>query len=151
MGLEVPHRWYLMKFLQAQLSGYCGDEQVEELEGFHTGYCQSRPSSCENTPPPSTSGHAALSMDIQDFKLLKPISRGSFGRVYLCEKKTTKDLFAIKVSNASPAAPHPCSGNAQPIETGRKRGGGGDNCIKSIPLPLQQAERESFSLNLSML
>lgn len=36
-------------------------------------------------------------MDITDFKLIKPISRGSFGRVYLCEKKTTKDFYAIKV------------------------------------------------------
>lgn len=58
-----------------------------------------RPSSYDGTPPNSAMmQQSTLSMDIQDFKLLKPISRGSFGRVYLCEKKTTKDLYAIKAS-----------------------------------------------------
>jgi serine/threonine-protein kinase RIM15 len=34
---------------------------------------------------------------IQDFRILKPISKGAFGRVYLCSKKTTQDIFAVKV------------------------------------------------------
>ncbi|KAI9298623.1 serine/threonine protein kinase 15, partial [Neoconidiobolus thromboides FSU 785] len=34
---------------------------------------------------------------IDDFEIIKPISRGAFGRVYLARKKTTQDLFAIKV------------------------------------------------------
>ncbi|KAI0244504.1 hypothetical protein L0F63_000768 [Massospora cicadina] len=34
---------------------------------------------------------------ISDFEILKPISRGAFGRVYLARKKATRDLFAIKV------------------------------------------------------
>ncbi|KAL7747020.1 hypothetical protein RI367_007633 [Sorochytrium milnesiophthora] len=34
---------------------------------------------------------------ITDFEFLKPISRGAFGRVYLARKKTTQDLFAIKI------------------------------------------------------
>jgi hypothetical protein len=34
---------------------------------------------------------------IKDFELLKPISKGAYGRVYLCRKKTTKDIYAIKV------------------------------------------------------
>eukprot|EP01125_Pyxidicula_operculata_P010129 TRINITY_DN3337_c0_g3_i1.p1 TRINITY_DN3337_c0_g3~~TRINITY_DN3337_c0_g3_i1.p1 ORF type:complete len:1106 (+),score=275.64 TRINITY_DN3337_c0_g3_i1:614-3931(+) len=34
---------------------------------------------------------------IADFKILKPISRGAFGRVYLATKKLTGDLYAIKV------------------------------------------------------
>jgi len=34
---------------------------------------------------------------IQDFEILKPISRGAFGRVYLAQKKRTGDLYAIKV------------------------------------------------------
>jgi serine/threonine protein kinase len=33
---------------------------------------------------------------IEDFEIIKPISRGAFGKVYLARKKTTKDLFAIK-------------------------------------------------------
>ncbi|KAI0240042.1 hypothetical protein L0F63_001246 [Massospora cicadina] len=34
---------------------------------------------------------------IEDFEIIKPISRGAFGRVYLARKKATQDLFAIKV------------------------------------------------------
>lgn len=36
-------------------------------------------------------------MSIDEFEVIKPISRGAFGRVYLAMKKSTKDLFAIKV------------------------------------------------------
>ncbi|KAL1081356.1 hypothetical protein V6Z11_D09G058900 [Gossypium hirsutum] len=34
---------------------------------------------------------------IEDFEIIKPISRGAFGRVFLARKRTTGDLFAIKV------------------------------------------------------
>ena len=43
-------------------------------------------------------GIAAPGMSIDEFKILKPISRGAFGRVYLARKLATGDLFAIKVS-----------------------------------------------------
>lgn len=36
-------------------------------------------------------------MSIDEFEILKPISRGAFGRVYLARKYSTGDLFAIKV------------------------------------------------------
>lgn len=36
---------------------------------------------------------------INDFEIIKPISRGAFGKVYLARKRTTGDLFAIKVLN----------------------------------------------------
>lgn len=35
---------------------------------------------------------------IEDFEIMKPISRGAFGRVFLARKRATGDLFAIKVS-----------------------------------------------------
>jgi serine/threonine protein kinase len=35
---------------------------------------------------------------IDDFEIIKPISRGAFGRVFLARKRITGDLFAIKVS-----------------------------------------------------
>lgn len=35
---------------------------------------------------------------IDDFEIIKPISRGAFGRVCLARKRATGDLFAIKVS-----------------------------------------------------
>ncbi|GKV29885.1 hypothetical protein SLEP1_g38763 [Rubroshorea leprosula] len=34
---------------------------------------------------------------IDDFEILKPISKGAFGKVFLARKRTTGDLFAIKV------------------------------------------------------
>ncbi|OQS04469.1 kinase, partial [Thraustotheca clavata] len=51
----------------------------------------SRPSAIliSNNRPPRIS--------IQDFDIIKPISKGAFGRVYLAKKKTTGDQFAIKV------------------------------------------------------
>lgn len=33
---------------------------------------------------------------IEDFEIIKPISRGAFGRVFLARKKATGDFFAIK-------------------------------------------------------
>lgn len=35
---------------------------------------------------------------IEDFEIIKPISQGAFGRVFLARKRATGDLFAIKVS-----------------------------------------------------
>lgn len=34
---------------------------------------------------------------IEDFVVLKPISRGAFGKVYLARKKCNARLYAIKV------------------------------------------------------
>lgn len=37
---------------------------------------------------------------IEDFEIIKPISRGAFGRVFLARKRATGDSFAIKVNYA---------------------------------------------------
>ena len=42
--------------------------------------------------PPSSGG-----VCIADFEVLKPISRGAYGRVYLARKRATGDLYAVKV------------------------------------------------------
>lgn len=34
---------------------------------------------------------------IEDFEIIKPISQGAFGRVFLARKRATGDFFAIKV------------------------------------------------------
>lgn len=36
---------------------------------------------------------------LDDFAIVKPISRGGYGRVYLARKKTGNGSFAIKVSD----------------------------------------------------
>lgn len=38
---------------------------------------------------------------IKDFDIIKPISRGAFGSVYLAKKRTTGDYFAIKALKKS--------------------------------------------------
>ena len=35
-------------------------------------------------------------ISIEDFDLIKVLGRGAFGKVMLCEKKDTKEIFAIK-------------------------------------------------------
>jgi hypothetical protein len=52
--------------------------------------------------PCSTPHSPHVSMSIDDFEIIKPISRGAFGRVYLARKKATQDLFAIKVTPPTP-------------------------------------------------
>ncbi|KAK5127164.1 hypothetical protein LTR85_008525 [Meristemomyces frigidus] len=39
----------------------------------------------------------AVQTSIKDFEIIKPISKGAFGSVYLSKKKSTGDYFAIKV------------------------------------------------------
>ena len=43
----------------------------------------------------SISAWGSVCMD--DFEILKPISKGAFGRVYLARKKESQDLYAVKV------------------------------------------------------
>ena len=57
-----------------------------------------------NKPPPSprlaSLSHPqarAVPTSIKDFEIIKPISKGAFGSVYLSKKKSTGDYFAIKV------------------------------------------------------
>ncbi|XP_042492106.1 probable serine/threonine protein kinase IRE4 [Macadamia integrifolia] len=45
----------------------------------------------------STPLHPSHRTSIDDFEIMKPISRGAFGKVFLARKRTTGDLFAIKV------------------------------------------------------
>ena len=58
-----------------------------------------------NRPPPSPRLASlsqqpparAVATSIKDFEIIKPISKGAFGSVYLSKKKSTGDYFAIKV------------------------------------------------------
>ena len=62
-------------------------------------------STADVNKPPSSPRLAALSQpparavptSIKDFEIIKPISKGAFGSVYLSKKKSTGDYFAIKV------------------------------------------------------
>jgi serine/threonine-protein kinase RIM15 len=48
-------------------------------------------------PPVSQPQPRAVAPSIKDFEIIKPISKGAFGSVYLAKKKSTGEYFAIKV------------------------------------------------------
>ncbi|KAF2436453.1 hypothetical protein EJ08DRAFT_578341 [Tothia fuscella] len=57
-----------------------------------------RPSSSPRLAPVNSNPQPrAVPPSIKDFEIIKPISKGAFGSVYLSKKKSTGDYFAIKV------------------------------------------------------
>ena len=68
--------------------------QSPRLPSPSTGRLMAPGSSDERHTPSSTKIPSIL-----DFEILKPITRGGFGGVYLARKKATQDLYAIKAIN----------------------------------------------------
>lgn len=65
-----------------------------------------RASTASGTPtspriPPAAPSSRPTASSIKDFDILKPISKGAFGSVYLAKKRTTGDYYAIKVLKKS--------------------------------------------------
>lgn len=56
-----------------------------------------RPSSPRLSGVVSNPQPRAVQTSIKDFEIIKPISKGAFGSVYLAKKKSTGDYYAIKV------------------------------------------------------
>lgn len=69
-------------------------EDVVQLE--ETGGHFVVQSSQGTTPAPLRPPHKERT-SIDDFEIIKPISRGAYGKVFLARKRITGDLFAIKV------------------------------------------------------
>ncbi|KAG9140748.1 hypothetical protein Leryth_006929 [Lithospermum erythrorhizon] len=87
------------KLLQEKYVHLCGLIEDEKLDSSHM---IDDDSSTEDEPYRTlrTSPVIPCSKDrtsIEDFEIIKPISRGAFGRVFLTRKRATGDLFAIKV------------------------------------------------------
>ncbi|KAN0063369.1 rim15, signal transduction response regulator [Thecaphora frezii] len=51
--------------------------------------------------PPTAPSSKPTASSIKDFDILKPISKGAFGSVFLAKKRTTGDYYAIKVLKKS--------------------------------------------------
>ncbi|PRQ59864.1 putative protein kinase AGC-MAST family [Rosa chinensis] len=88
------------KLLQEKYVHLCGQIEDEKLDSSN-GMADEE-SSVEDdtvrslrTSPINPSSKDRTS--IEDFEIIKPISRGAFGRVFLARKRATGDLFAIKV------------------------------------------------------
>ncbi|CAN0891583.1 Probable serine/threonine protein kinase IRE, partial [Linum grandiflorum] len=88
------------KLLQEKYVQLCAQIDDEKLD--HSNHMADDESSVEEdtirslrASPMNTCSKDRTS--IEDFEIIKPISRGAFGRVFLARKRATGDLFAIKV------------------------------------------------------
>ncbi|KAF9108899.1 hypothetical protein BGX27_008185 [Mortierella sp. AM989] len=79
--------------LAGQSKGGSGDNEYGRSGLFSGG----GPSGTLSPPISGTPPYKSRVPSIQDFEIIKPISRGAFGKVYLARKKTTRDLYAIKI------------------------------------------------------
>ncbi|XAR66150.1 Non-specific serine/threonine protein kinase [Bertholletia excelsa] len=87
------------KLLQEKYVHLCGqieDEKVESsnIIGDEDSYVEDDTIRSLRASPINPSKDRT---SIEDFEIIKPISRGAFGRVFLARKRATGDLFAIKV------------------------------------------------------
>ncbi|XP_074281906.1 putative serine/threonine protein kinase IRE [Silene latifolia] len=78
-----------------QLCGQIDDEKGGQALADEDSSVEEDPVRSLRASPINPSTHARTS--IEDFEIIKPISRGAYGRVFLAKKRATGDLFAIKV------------------------------------------------------
>ncbi|XVF09682.1 hypothetical protein REPUB_Repub07fG0115900 [Reevesia pubescens] len=88
------------KLLQEKYVHLCG--QIEDEKVDSSNYMADEDSSVDDDRVRSLRASpmnpcAKDRTSIEDFEIIKPISQGAFGRVFLARKRATGDLFAIKV------------------------------------------------------
>ncbi|KZV17816.1 hypothetical protein F511_01625 [Dorcoceras hygrometricum] len=88
------------KLLQEKYVLICGQIDDEKADAVNSMVDEDSPTEEDvfrslRASPINTSTKDRTS--IEDFEIIKPISRGAFGRVFLAAKRATGDLFAIKV------------------------------------------------------
>ncbi|CAN4080825.1 unnamed protein product [Withania somnifera] len=88
------------KLLQEKYVFLCGHIEDEKVEQSNSTGDEDSLTEDDRSRNVRASPINTLSKDrtsIEDFEIIKPISRGAFGRVFLARKRATGDLFAIKV------------------------------------------------------
>ena len=94
-----------------ELSSYC-DSSHDEENSIHRDFRQNKTPRTLLTyltyftlffsRPPRPSSSTSMAPSIEDFEILKPISRGAFGKVFLCHRKSQKERkLAVKVMKKS--------------------------------------------------
>jgi hypothetical protein len=63
----------------------------------HPAPTRSNSASKAKADPKADEPSLSVVLGIQDFEIVKPISKGAFGVVYLCKHKPTGEFFAVKV------------------------------------------------------
>ncbi|KAJ4783147.1 Protein kinase family protein [Rhynchospora pubera] len=90
----------IAKLLQEKFIQLCGDlDESQKDPSYPNGDDDSFSDNSVSHSARATNMNARFKdrTTIEDFEILKPISRGAFGRVFLAKKRVTGDLFAIKV------------------------------------------------------
>jgi serine/threonine protein kinase len=80
----------LIRRKSAELASHAVDDMTDSL-------CDTTRTASLDSLSSSSASSVWGAVSIDDFEVLKPISRGAYGRVYLARKKATGDLYAIKV------------------------------------------------------
>ncbi|CAO1618301.1 unnamed protein product [Jaminaea pallidilutea] len=76
---------------------------LRRISGAHHHHRMSMTTGTPTSPrlPPAAPSSRPTASSIKDFDIIKPISKGAFGSVYLARKRTTGDYYAIKVLKKS--------------------------------------------------
>lgn len=77
------------------------DRSPTDVSKFNGSGCLGDSTSQSSTMSTPSHGTHKERTSIDDFEMIKPISRGAYGKVFLARKRTTGDLFAIKVCTLS--------------------------------------------------
>lgn len=102
-SLQIAHEGVVSPTSSPMLAG--NDFSSPAVIPHHHRRQSSANASDHNRPPPSPRLISSVSApqaravppSIKDFEIIKPISKGAFGSVYLSKKKSTGDYYAIKV------------------------------------------------------
>ncbi|KAJ7982559.1 putative Kinase [Quillaja saponaria] len=88
------------KLLQEKYVYLCGqieDEKIDSSNGIADEESSMEDDTVRSLRASPINPSCKDRTSIEDFEILRPISRGAFGRVFLARKRATGDLFAIKV------------------------------------------------------
>ncbi|KAI3704917.1 hypothetical protein L1987_75146 [Smallanthus sonchifolius] len=88
------------KLLQEKYVNLCGqieDEKITSSSNMTYEDSQMFADTARSLHASPASSYSKDRTSIEDFEIIKPISRGAFGRVFLARKRATGDVFAIKV------------------------------------------------------
>ncbi|KAJ9553232.1 hypothetical protein OSB04_017277 [Centaurea solstitialis] len=79
------------------LVGQIEDDKIESKSNVATEDSSVEDETVRSLRASPVNSYSKDRTSIEDFEIIKPISRGAFGRVFLARKRATGDVFAIKV------------------------------------------------------
>ncbi|GAA6014858.1 hypothetical protein JCM11491_002139 [Sporobolomyces phaffii] len=99
--LELPRPTQTLRRQISQTQGLLSPMLLPEDSASQLSVSPSAQLALSPRLPSAVPSSRTRASSIKDFKILKPISKGAFGSVYLAKKVTTGDYYAIKVLKKS--------------------------------------------------